>query len=229
MRYARAVLISVVEEASGAAGRGAGSFLGGFLNNPAVVILGALGIVFLFFGGDIRKAFGSLGESISKIGSVSLPDINFPDFNFPEFPSLPDINLSLGGTTDAITDTISNLQNQISKILAGGNFQQITNPDDLFEGAISPDDPLATIPRTDCECGLSIVQDASGNITQKCIECEEQTAFKPPADPPVTISDEIELSFQPAPIDTSIQIASSIETDSFFEGGGRFVRRWLYN
>jgi len=87
VRYARAVLSMVLERLSGAAGRGAGGFLGGLLNNPAVVILGALAVVFVFFGSDIRKAFASFGENIGKVElpAVTLPTINFPDIKFPDF------------------------------------------------------------------------------------------------------------------------------------------------
>ena len=76
-----------------AAGRGAGGFLGGLFNNPGIVILGGLAIALAFFSGDIRKAFGSLGESIGNIGSLELPDIQLPTINFPEitFPSFGDI------------------------------------------------------------------------------------------------------------------------------------------
>lgn len=87
----------VLKRVSGAAGSGAGGFLGGFFNNPGVVIIAALAVVFVFFSGDIRKAFGSLGESIGSIGDVQLPDITLPTFNFPEitFPTFefPEITL----------------------------------------------------------------------------------------------------------------------------------------
>jgi len=87
VRYARTVLSLVLERLSGAAGRGAGSFAGGLLNNPAVVIIGALALVFVFFGGDIRKAFGDFGKNIGKVElpDINLPAINFPDIKFPDF------------------------------------------------------------------------------------------------------------------------------------------------
>jgi len=94
VRYARAVLnlVSLPGRAAEAGGRGAGGFLGGLFNNPGVVAI-ALGIgALLIFGGDIRKAFGSLGESIGSIGDVQFPDITLPEINFPEitFPEFPD-------------------------------------------------------------------------------------------------------------------------------------------
>lgn len=68
--------------------RSIGTGLGSFFNNPGVIILGALAVVFLFFQGDIRKAFGSLGESISGgLGDINiqLPEIKLPDITFPSF------------------------------------------------------------------------------------------------------------------------------------------------
>jgi len=83
------------------AASGAGSFLGGFFNNPGVVILGALAIALLFFQKDIRGAFGSLGQGISEgIGGlgnidITLPEFNFPDIKFPDiqFPSFDISNI----------------------------------------------------------------------------------------------------------------------------------------
>jgi len=73
-----------------AVAKSAGSFLGGILNNPGAIILGGIAILLVFFASDIRKAFGSFGESFGKI---ELPDITLPTFNFPEitFPSFGDI------------------------------------------------------------------------------------------------------------------------------------------
>jgi len=92
----------VVKTASEAAGRGAGGFLGGLSNNPGIVVLGALIIGLAFFAGDIRKAFGSFGESFGKIElpditlpEITFPEITFPDFpdiTFPDFPELPDFS-----------------------------------------------------------------------------------------------------------------------------------------
>jgi len=80
-----------------AAGRGAGGFLGGLFNNPGVVILGGLAIALAFFSGDIRRAFGSLGESISGgLVNIELPDIQLPTINFPEI-TLPSIGDIFGG------------------------------------------------------------------------------------------------------------------------------------
>jgi len=73
--------------------KSAGSFLGGILNNPGALLLGGLAIGLLFFRGDIRQAFASVGESLGNIGSVQLPDISLPEIKFPEInlDFLPDI------------------------------------------------------------------------------------------------------------------------------------------
>jgi len=83
----------VLERFSGAAGRGAGGFLGGLFNNPGVVIIAGIGIALFLFRDKISDAFGSLGESIGNIGNIEFPDISFPEITFPEitFPSFPDI------------------------------------------------------------------------------------------------------------------------------------------
>jgi len=90
--------------------KAAGGFLGGILNNPGAVILGGIAIALLFFSGDIRKAFGSLGENFGKIElpaitlpTINLPEINFPEINFPDFPDfsfLGDIFGNIGGSTN---------------------------------------------------------------------------------------------------------------------------------
>jgi len=77
--------------------KSAGGFLGGIFNNPGIIILGALAVVLLFFQGDIRKAFASLGEGISEgFGNINidLPEFNLPDITFPDisFPSFGDIS-----------------------------------------------------------------------------------------------------------------------------------------
>lgn len=72
-----------------------GAGIGAFFNNPGVIILGALAVLLLFFRGDIRNAFGSLGQGITEgIGglgdiNIQLPEFNFPDIKFPDitFPS----------------------------------------------------------------------------------------------------------------------------------------------
>lgn len=67
----------------------AGQFAGGFFNNPGIIILGALAIVFLFFRGDIRQAFASIGEGFGQI-NIEAPDITFPPINIG-LPGISDI------------------------------------------------------------------------------------------------------------------------------------------
>jgi len=90
--------------------KAAGQGIGAFFNNPGTIILGGLAIALLFFSGDIRKAFGSFGESLGKIDiqlpEINLPDITFPEFNFPDitFPEFPDFsNLFPPGLFDFLT------------------------------------------------------------------------------------------------------------------------------
>ena len=68
--------------------RSAGSFLGGFFNNPGLVAI-ALGIgALLVFRKPITEAFASIGSSISGgLGdiNINLPSINLPSFEFPDF------------------------------------------------------------------------------------------------------------------------------------------------
>jgi len=64
----------------------AGSFLGGFFNNPGLVAI-ALGIgALLVFRKPIQEAFASFGENFGKIPDITLPEIKFPEIKFPEWP-----------------------------------------------------------------------------------------------------------------------------------------------
>jgi len=115
--------------------KAAGSFLGGLLNNPGAVILGALAIGLLFFGNDIRKAFGSLGASIGgglgdinvNLPSINLPAINFPEINFPDFSNI-----------------FQGFQDQLSS-LAGQTVDGVTIPDD---NVVNPDGTVSGSPPT---------------------------------------------------------------------------------
>jgi len=142
VRYAKAVLNLVLERLSGAAGRGSGSFLGGLLNNPAVVGLGALALVFVFFGGDIRKAFGSFGENLGKI---ELPSISLPDITFPSI-DLPDISNVFGGTGEAVGEGLGGAGEQV-----GGFFEGLTDQFNAFitglGGQAEPEEQLPDIDR----------------------------------------------------------------------------------
>jgi len=73
--------------------KAAGQFLGGILNNPAVVIIAIVGIALFLFRDRISSAFASVGEGLVNIQlpEISLPDITFPELPTFEFPSLPPI------------------------------------------------------------------------------------------------------------------------------------------
>ena len=81
----------------------AGSFLGGFFNNPGLVAI-ALGIgALLVFRKPIQEAFASFGENFGKLPSITLTEIKLPDFNFPEI-KLPDFGFPKIGDLDPVAD-----------------------------------------------------------------------------------------------------------------------------
>ena len=97
----------------------AGQFAGGFFNNPGVIILGALAIVLLFFRGDIRQAFASIGEGFGQI-NIEAPDITFPP-----------INIGLPGISDVFPEAT-----------AGGDPVPLSQPGEgLVNPADAPTDP----------------------------------------------------------------------------------------
>jgi len=113
------VLERLSKKGAAVAGSGAGGFAGGFFNNPGIILLGAVVIGFIFFAGDIRKAFGGFGEAVSNLGSLEfpsfeLPEINFPQITFPDFPEFPEITFPEFPDFTSIFDQIFNL-------LGGGN------------------------------------------------------------------------------------------------------------
>jgi len=67
----------------------AGSFLGGFFNNPGLVAIAGIGLALFIFRDKISD-FVQKGFDSFKL--PEFPDINFPDIVFPEFPTFPDIN-----------------------------------------------------------------------------------------------------------------------------------------
>jgi len=190
-----------------AAGRGAGGFLGGLFNNPGVVILGGLAIALAFFSGDIRKAFGSLGESIGSIGDIQLPDIQLPTINFPEitFPSFGDITFPSFGDIFGGGDPVS---------------APLTQPG---EGGFNPaDQPVLP---TDIDIALgegATPDDIAGMIgIDPTDPNQDPTLFQPPMDP--ALADEpsdAELFAQDFP-ETFVPITPiSPILPPGFEGGG---------
>jgi len=142
-----------------AAGRGAGGFLGGLFNNPGVVILGGLAIALVFFSGDIRKAFGSLGESIGSIGDIELPDITLPTINFPEINiDFPDFSAAFQSLSDRISAGFAGLGT------IGGTTVSPTMPPD-----VPTDIPPTTLPDGglgDVDIPPSVL-DPSGMVTSE--------------------------------------------------------------
>jgi len=182
------VLERLTKKGAAVAGSGAGGFAGGLFNNPGIIILGALVVGLVFFSSDIRKAFGSLGESIGNIGQFQLPDITFPSFEFPSitFPDItfPDItfpSFDFGAAGDASADFIAGLQEQFNQFLEGfgGNGGGgLPLPPDVEDTGLIED--VATV----CPCGSNVVQDIMGDVSQTCIPCPEEEFMAPlPGDP----------------------------------------------
>jgi len=141
--------------------RAAGSFLGGLANNPAIVIIAlVLGGLFIFKD-RISGAFGSLGEGIGDI-NIQLPEINLPEIKLPEI-TLPEIKLpDFTGLFAGLQEQQTDFFKSFSDFFTGGGIPQ---PQKMVEDTGLLPDPLV------CECGSTIVQDAFGNVNQKCNEC----------------------------------------------------------
>ncbi len=152
------------------AGAGAGGFLGGFFNNPGIVILGALAVILLFFQGDIRKAFGNLGQI--QLPTVELPSINidFPSFDF----DFPDISNVLGGAGESVTGFFEGLQTQFDEFVSGFQAPPGTSggvlplPPDVEDIGLFTEEQRAF-----CRCGTSIIQDIQGDVSETCLPCPE--------------------------------------------------------
>jgi len=150
--------------------RAAGSFLGGIANNPGIVILGALAIGLFIFRDKISDAFASIGEGFGEITlpEINLPDITLPDITFPDFPALPDFS----GFFTGFQQQQENFFKSFTDFFSGGGIPQ---PQKMVEDTGLLPDPLV------CQCGSTIVQDAFGNVNQKCNPCEqEKTAAQQP-------------------------------------------------
>lgn len=95
----------------------AGQFLGGIFNNPGVVILG-LGIAAIaLFRGDIRNAFGSVGESFGQI-NIELPE--FPDVGGAIGGALGGAGEAIGGAVGGAGETIGSFFGDIGESIVGG-------------------------------------------------------------------------------------------------------------
>jgi len=129
----------VLNRLSEASGRGAGGFLGGVANNPGIVAIAGIALLLAFFSGDIRKAFGSLGESLGKFGSIQLPDIQFPSFEFPqiEFPDVigpvqeafGEAGEAVGGVGGAIEEFFGGISDAITSVITPGTGDPIESTD----------------------------------------------------------------------------------------------------
>lgn len=154
------VIERIAKGTAATAGAGAGGFAGGFFSSPAFLILGALGVLLLFFAGDIRKALGSFGENLGKVElpslpqlpsfniqfpditfpSITFPSFEFPSFSFPEIPSLPSQQtpqqqLELFG--QLLTEQEESIIEQIQSAIGADEPDVITDIITQQEGGIS--------------------------------------------------------------------------------------------
>jgi len=138
--------------------RSAGTFLGGFFNNPGLVAI-ALGIgALLVFRKPITEAFANF-----KLPDINLPDVNFGDFKFPDFDfKFPDFNLDFGGfdfgdPLKAIQDSIDKIVVQFSNLDKPGREMGTTPDPDVipvFGGGLAErreglEDPVITVDEMD--------------------------------------------------------------------------------
>jgi len=125
--------------------KAAGQFLGGLLNNPAVVIIGlVLGGLFIFRD-RISEGFAGIAEGFGNI-DIKLPDINLPEINFPEFPQIefpefPDFTDIFKGLQDQIFGLQSQLSSLAGQTVTGSEGQDVMIPPDT---TIDPETGIVT-------------------------------------------------------------------------------------
>jgi len=158
--------------------KAAGSFIGGLFNNPTFLILGALGVILLFFQGDIRKAFANLGKI--EIPPIELPTINLPTINLPEikFPALPDFTGFFTGLQEQQENFFTKFINQFNL----GISADIPKPTKMVEDT-------GLIDFSKCQCGATVIQDAFGNVFSECKQCQVTDTALPSQDPSLNIPD----------------------------------------
>jgi len=187
VRYARRVsnLVSLPAQAAEAGGRGAGGFLGGFFNNPGVVIIAGLAVALFLFRDKISEGFGQLAEGIGNIGNVEFPDISFPEISFPEinieFPEFPDFG--------------SIFEDFFNQFGGGGE----PGPVDIVPGPVDPGGtgpgettvfpPGCTLgPNGVIECPTPPTFDVCSEFPELCVPEEGDPGFIGPVQPPPEFS-----------------------------------------
>lgn len=132
--------------------KAAGQFLGGILNNPAVVIIAIVGIALFIFRDRISGAFASVGEGFGNI-NIQLPEL--PTFEFPSLPELPtfalpdvpdvfgDIGGAVVGAGEQTVGFFEGIQQQINDFISGIGGGEGTP---MFPGAGTPEDPFIIPP-----------------------------------------------------------------------------------
>jgi len=205
----------VIKQVSGAAGSGAGGFLGGFFNNPGVIIISAIAILLLFFQGDIRKAFENLGKidiTLPEFPEITLPE--FPEITLPEFPELPDFGQIFA---------------DLFKMFPGTSGGVLPLPPDVENTGLLTEEQRAA-----CKCGTSIIQDIQGDVSETCLPCDIPEEGDPDfigpiqPEPPFMLPEipEPEPPFEePEPFEPPIELpAGFVGAGPSFEGGTIFER-----
>jgi len=221
--------------------RAAGSFIGGILGNPFLVLGGIVLGALILFRKDITGAFASLGTGISEgIGDINiqLPEIKFPEITFPEikFPEFPDFTDIFSGFQEQIKDLsgqVFELQGKLG-MFAEGTTQ---DPSGVIEGApptinldvspsqISPTSEIAfnqlrsqvfdtltqTLGLTSSEA-FAALRDVSFEDGLKGLDAVLQS-FNRPFTPPI----------QPEPnaVNPQFLVSNLLGTDQEFTGGGQ--------
>jgi len=179
--------------------KSAGSFLGGFFNNPGLVAIAGIGIALFIFRKPIQEAFANFGTSIGNLGNITLPEIKLPEIKLPDItlpglPTLPDITFPP---------------------IFGSN-PILPNPPPEFFPPVIPTDEEIVAPGdiSNCECG-GVLQNQFGVNFVVCNQCTGP--FQGPIQPPL-IPGNIEDTFGNLPPQDGIDVGP----ESPFGGGPSF-------
>lgn len=198
--------------------------------NLLLVVGGVIAAVFLV--SQIRKAGADVQDALSGIQLPSIGDIKFPDIKFPDV-TFPDITFPTIDIKTGIDKTVKDLQDSIESFVKGFDvtdpFKRDVIPE--FEDKTPSEGLLGQEEILDCKCGTSIVQDAQGIVTQKCIVCPEEII--PQDEPFIKTAAEIaeEEAFKRSVIQVTPEIIPTVPTitsdiqvllpdEQIFVGGG---------
>jgi len=198
------VIERVAKSGARVAGTGIGSTIGGFLTSPFG--LGILGVAALVGGLFVFR------DKISEFfqNALKIPDINI---NLPDLPTLPDL------------PPLPTLPPNILCTLFGiGCDEPPEEPIESSEGLFTQEE------RDLCQCGTSIVQDASGLVTETCITCQPPPPPNPMLDEEPSDAELFAMDFPepfvdpppppPEPDLPPVIVDPFLETEGEFMGGG---------